>query len=598
MTVQRYSVNPQAIDTLLTWIKTKDIVVPEIQRPFVWDATKVRNFLDSLYKGFPVGYLILWRNPNIRTKNGELSSGKKILIDGQQRIVSLIAALLGEDVINKDYENVRIRIAFNPIKEEFEVANPAISKNPVWIPDISILFAPEASIIKIVHDYLQLNPELDQLMIEQRFTKLQKITNNQVGIIELHDDLDIDTVTEIFIRVNSAGTELSQADFAMSKIAANETFGGNELRKAIDYFCHMAVVPEFYRVIESKDVSFSKTDYYRKMLWLKDVKDDLYDPSYTDMLRVAFTSEFGRGRLQDLVALLSGRNFETRQFEEEISQKSFETLKNGVLNFMNETNFDRLTMILRSAGFITNSLIGGKNTVNFAFILYLLAKRQNIHPDDIEHVVRKWFVMSMLTGRYSGTPETVFDQDVRQINNYGVLEHSKTVFDASLNDSFWSALLPQEMDTSSGISPYFLVFQAAQVKMKDKGFLSRDIEVSQLLMNRADVHHLFPRNYLKQKGLQRGQYNQIANYAIAQSEINIAIGDKPPKVYFATLLDQVTGGPKKLGGITDQQQLLDNLRAHCIPEDVFNSMADDYGEFLIERRKLMAFKIRDYFNLL
>jgi Uncharacterized conserved protein len=598
MTVQRYSVNPQAIDTLLTWIKTKDIVVPEIQRPFVWDAIKVRNFLDSLYKGFPVGYLILWRNPNIRTKNGELSSGKKILIDGQQRIVSLIAALLGEDVINKDYENVRIRIAFNPIKEEFEVANPAISKNPVWIPDISILFAPEASIIKIVHDYLQLNPELDQLMIEQRFTKLQKITNNQVGIIELHDDLDIDTVTEIFIRVNSAGTELSQADFAMSKIAANETFGGNELRKAIDYFCHMAVVPEFYRVIESKDVSFSKTDYYRKMLWLKDVKDDLYDPSYTDMLRVAFTSEFGRGRLQDLVALLSGRNFETRQFEEEISQKSFETLKNGVLNFMNETNFDRLTMILRSAGFITNSLIGGKNTVNFAFILYLLAKRQNIHPDDIEHVVRKWFVMSMLTGRYSGTPETVFDQDVRQINNYGVLEHSKTVFDASLNDSFWSALLPQEMDTSSGISPYFLVFQAAQVKMKDKGFLSRDIEVSQLLMNRADVHHLFPRNYLKQQGLQRGQYNQIANYAVAQSEINIAIGDKPPKVYFATLLDQVTGGPKKLGGITDQQQLLDNLRAHCIPEGVFNSMADDYDEFLIERRKLMAFKIRDYFNLL
>ena len=175
MTVQRYSVNPQAIDTLLTWIKTKDIVVPEIQRPFVWTAIKVRNFLDSLYKGFPVGYLILWRNPNIRTKSGELSSGKKILIDGQQRIVSLIAALLGEDVINKDYEHVRIRIAFNPVKEEFEVTNPAISKNPVWVPDISILFTPEASIIKIVQDYLQLNPELDQLMIEQRFTKLQKI---------------------------------------------------------------------------------------------------------------------------------------------------------------------------------------------------------------------------------------------------------------------------------------------------------------------------------------------------------------------------------------------------------------------------------------
>jgi len=316
MTVQRYSVNPQPIDILLSWIKTKEIAVPEIQRPFVWDATKVRNFLDSLYKGYPVGYLIIWRNPTIRTKDGGLSSGKRILIDGQQRIVSLIAALLGQPVINKNYETVRIRIAFNPVEEVFEVANPAIEKNSLWISDISKLFAPEASIIDIVHDYCSVNEEIDSRIIEKKLTKLQKITNNQVGIIELSEDLDIDTVTEIFIRVNSAGTELSQADFAMSKIAANERYGGNELRKAIDYFCHMAVVPDFYKIIEEKDEIFSKTPYFNKMVWLKDVKDDLYDPSYTDMLRVAFTSKFGRGRLQDLVALLSGRNFETKQYDE------------------------------------------------------------------------------------------------------------------------------------------------------------------------------------------------------------------------------------------------------------------------------------------
>jgi hypothetical protein len=184
-----------------------------------------------------------------------------------------------------------------------------------------------------------------------------------------------------------------------------------------------------------------------------------------------------------------------------------------------------------------------------------------------------------LTGRYSGTPETVIDQDVRQIKSYGVLGHTQAVFDATLSDSFWTPLLPQEMDTSSGISPYFLVYQAAQVKMKDKGFLSRDIEVHSLLLNRADVHHLFPSNYLKKKGLQRGRYNQIANYAIAQSEINIAIGDKPPKDFFATVLNQVRGGTVKYGGITEESQLIENLNSHCIPLGIFNSMADEYEEF-------------------
>jgi len=376
MTVQRYSVNPQPIEILLGWIKSGEITIPEIQRPFVWDSTKVRNFLDSLYKGYPVGYLILWRNPTIRSKDGTLAAGKRIMIDGQQRITALMASLLGREVLTKDYELTRIRIGFNPIEEIFEVANPAIQKNPVWIPDIAKLFEPEASIIDIVAHYTNNNPGSDRKSIEKKIEKLQKIVNNQVGIIELSEDLDIDTVTEIFIRVNSAGVELSQADFAMSKIAANEKYGGNLLRKAIDYFCHMAVTPDFYKTIEKNDIEFTKSVFYPKMIWLKDVKDDLYDPSYTDMLRVAFTSEFGRGKLQDLVALLSGRNFETKQYEEEIAENSFSRLKDGIMNFMNKTNFERVTMILKSAGFITNRLIGGQNSVNFAYILYLQAKKR------------------------------------------------------------------------------------------------------------------------------------------------------------------------------------------------------------------------------
>lgn len=598
MTTQRYSVTPHPIETLLTWVKSEEIAIPEIQRPFVWDATKVRNLLDSLYQGYPVGYLIVWRNPTVKLKDGSLSAGKRILIDGQQRITALMAALLGREVLTKDYETVRIRIAFNPMEEKFEVTNPAIQKDPLWIADIAELFSPNAKLLQITKAYATANKGVDEDELFSNLEKLRKITNNHVGMIELADDLDIETVTEIFIRVNSAGAELSQADFAMSKIAANELYGGNHLRKAIDYFCHLSIAPDFYGLIRKNDPDFAKSEFFPKMAWLKDVNDDLYDPSYTDMLRVAFTSEFSRGRLQDLVALLSGRNFETRQYEAEIAEASFARLKKGILNFMNQTHYERLTMILRSAGFVTSALIGGQNTINFAYILYLRARAEGIPADEIEHLVRRWFVMIMLTGRYSGTPETIFDFDIRQVETHGVAKHITSVIDATMSDGFWTTLLPQNMETSSSISPYFLVYQAAQVKMMDKGFLSRGITVPDLLLNRSDVHHLFPRKYLKDQGLQRGQYNQIANFALAQSEINIAIGAKAPKVYFEELLKQCDGGKKKYGGITDIDELKHNLLQHSIPEGIFNHLADDYNQFLIERRQLMAAKIREYFNLL
>ena len=598
MTTQRYSVTPHPIETLLTWVKSGEIAIPEIQRPFVWEATKVRNLLDSLYRGYPIGYLIVWRNPTVRLKDGTLSAGKRILIDGQQRITALMAALLGREVLTKDYETVRIRIAFHPQEHKFEVFNPAIGKNPEWIPDVASIFDPETSLMELTDAYYEKNLFADKKQISRTLENLRKITNNNVGVIELDENLDVETVTEIFIRVNSAGAELSQADFAMSKIAANETYGGNHLRKAIDYFCHLAVAPEFYNKIKSGDPNFANSDFFSKMTWIKDVNDDLYDPSYTDMLRVAFTSEFGRGKLQDLVALLSGRNFETKQYEDVIAENSFSRLKSGIMNFMNETNFKRFVMILESAGFITNSLIGGQNAVNFAYILYLRARKESVPPGEIEHIVRQWYVLSILTGRYSGNPETVFDTDIRQIESKGVVAFTATSIQAELSDGFWSSLLPQQMDTSSAISPYFLVYQAAQAKMMDKGFLSQGITVPSLLRNRSDVHHLFPRKYLKQQGLQKGRYNQIANFALAQSEINIAIGEKAPKIYFDQLMEQCNGGAVKYGGITNETELRENLRIHCIPEGIFNHLADNYDEFLDERRKLMAAKIKSYFSTL
>jgi hypothetical protein len=286
MSTQRYSVTPHPIETLLTWVKSGEIEIPEIQRPFVWEATKVRNLLDSLYQGYPVGYLIAWRNPNVKLKDGTISTGKRILIDGQQRVTALMASLLGVEVLNEDYETVQIRIAFNPQEESFEVANPAIRKNSAWIPDVASVFT-STGVFQLVSDYCAANQGCSQDNIFKVIEKLRGIIHNHVGIIELAEDLDIETVTEIFIRVNSAGSPLSQADFAMSKIAVNETYGGNLLRKAIDYFCHLTVAPEFISKIKKNDLAFVGSEFFDKMKWIADVNDDIYDPTYTDMLRVA-----------------------------------------------------------------------------------------------------------------------------------------------------------------------------------------------------------------------------------------------------------------------------------------------------------------------
>ncbi|MCY3955045.1 MAG: DUF262 domain-containing protein [Nitrospira sp.] len=598
MAPQKYFVNQHLIETVLAWVRAGEIAIPEIQRPFVWDASKVRDLLDSLYQGYPIGYLIAWRNHNIKLKDGRLSEGKKILIDGQQRVTALTASLLGEQVVDQDYCRVRIQIAFHPIDERFEVLNPAIRKDSAWIPDVAEILSGEVGLIKLVRQYCQVNSGSDEGAVEHCLERLRSIPKKQIGLIELDADLDIETVTEIFIRINSKGVVLSQADFAMSKIAANESYGGSTLRKCIDYFCHLAVAPEFYPQIQDGDRAFTQTEYFPKIAWLKDEIDDLYDPDYSDLLRVAFTSEFNRGKLSDLVSLLSGRNFEKKTYEEEIAKASFDLLRTGVLKFVNETNFKRFVMIIKSAGFVTTDLVRSQNALNFAYIVYLKLKSLNYAPSDIESYVRRWFAFSILTGRYSGSPESRFDFDIKNISGKSFPEYLQSLEDADLSSAFWEAALVQNLNTSVASSPYFNVFLAAQVKAGDKGFLSRDITVNHLIVHRGDIHHIFPKDYLKKAGKKKGDYNQVANYVYTQSEINIQIGNKPPKEYLGDVKAQCASGPVKYGGIRDLHELQTNLARHCIPEAASYLDLESYPEFLQARRKLMAEKVRDYYRQL
>ncbi|MBN9349832.1 MAG: DUF262 domain-containing protein [Chitinophagaceae bacterium] len=593
--MQKYSVNQHLIETVLSWVKSGEIAIPEIQRPFVWNSSKVRDLIDSLYQGYPIGYVIAWRNPNVRLKDGSISEGKKVLIDGQQRVTALTAAILGEYVIDTTYERIKIKIAFNPVLEKFEVQNPAILKDKTWFHDISEALNGNLGILKLVRRYLELNPEANEDKIEKAFTNLINIPKKQIGLIELDSDLEIETVTEIFIRINSQGVVLSQADFVMSKIAANTEFDGNVLRKAIDYFCHLAIAPEFYKHILDNDTEFAKTDFFQKMVWLKSENEDLYNPDYNDLIRVAFTPQFNRGRLADLVSLLSGRNFETRSFENVIAEQSFAILKKGVLNFINETNFKRFLMIIKSAGFISSKLIRSQNALNFAYIVYLKLKELGVNSAEIGSFVNRWFVYSILTGRYSGSPESAFDFDIKQIAQKPIDEYLKEKEEGELSEAFWNAELPQSLGTSVASSPYFHVFLAAQVKANDKGFLSRDVFVGDLISLRGDIHHLFPKDYLKKNGLARGQYNQIANYVYMQSEINIKVGNHAPVDYFKGIINQIETNNKLISGVSSLEELNENLLANCVPLEIVQMNIDDYSDFLAKRRLLMAKKIKDYY---
>ena len=595
MEAAKFIVNNFPVSFILANVANKNIAIPEIQRPFVWDSTKVRDLLDSIYKGYPIGYIILWQNPNLVAKDGKLALGRKIIIDGQQRIIALSAAILGKELIDKNFKRTRITIAFHPIEERFEVLNSIIGKDPTWISDVSVVIKDGENIFNAVKEYSKLNNVSEDLVFN-RLSKLNNIKNLPIGVIDLAFELDIETVTEIFIRINSKGVFLTQADFAMSKIAADTKNDGHNIRKCIDYFCHLCVHPDFYYNIKEVDKNFINSEHFSKISWLKDELDDLYDPSYLDVLRVAFTYEFNRGILSDLVSLLSGRNFETKSYEERIMEESFTKLKKGVHTFVNENNFKNFVMIIKSAGYNTPGLISSQMALNFAYVLYLKLKALGYKDPQTHSFVRKWFLMSSLTGRYSASTESNFDSDIKQISKNNFEDFLKLTEEAELSDSFWDTALVQNLNTSSTGNPYFNAFLAAQIKSGDEGFVSPNFSVNNLVNIKGDIHHIFPKDFLKKNSYMKTQYNQVANYAIIHSIINIMIGNKAPKQYFQEIREKIK--ESKNDTFSSEEALIENLEMNCVPADIFDMDIKDYEEFLEIRRKLMAKKIKDfYFSL-
>ena len=584
----KYSVTQSAVTQLLAEVKSDKIAIPELQRPFVWDSIKVRDLMDSLYKGYPVGYLITWQSVGAKLKGGQVAAHQQILIDGQQRITALRAAVAGLKVINKRYKSIRIVIAFNPVTEQFATLTPVIRKNPQWIPDISEYFNSDSP-LSFAREYLERNPGVDAKTFEANLAHLGRIQNAQIGIIGLADDLDVDTVSEIFIRINSKGVPLSSADFAMSKIA---TYGdrGRNLRKLIDYFCHLAVAPHAYADIKENDTEFAGTPYLKAISWLKDEAEDLYDPEYSDIIRVAGLVGFSRGKAPSIVSELSGRDPDTRKVDVERIPVAYDKLERALLQIVNNYHFDNFLMLIKSAGFIAPGMVNSRNALNFAYALYLRLREDK----EMSEGERK-FVMSMLTGRHSGSFESTWEQDIRRIGEQGAANYLKQIEESELSDAFWAVTLPASLETTSTISPFFQTFLAAQVANNSRGFLSKSITVAAMTQQSGDIHHIVPKDYLQKNGFpDRGDYNQIANFALTETSINISINNKPPAHYMAEVGTQIESSHLTLGEITSLDDLSANLAENAIPSNLVEVTAGSYKEFLDQRCRLMAAIIRDY----
>jgi hypothetical protein len=594
----KYEVKQTAVSQVLADVRSDKIAIPELQRPFVWKTSQVRDLMDSLYHGYPVGYLITWQSVGAKLKGGQVAAHQQILIDGQQRVTALRAAIAGQPVVGKRYENKRIAISFNPLTEEFATRTPAISKSSQWIHDISEFFS-GASQLTFLRKYFDKNPDADEGQVEAAVAKLAGIEHAQVGVISLADNLDVDTVAEIFVRINAKGVPLSSADFVMSKIA---TYGdeGRNLRKLIDYFCHLSVSGHAFKDISENDEEFAASGHLAKIQWLQNQSDELFQPEYTDVIRIAGLVGFSRGKAGAIVSELSGLDPQTRKIDESRIPDAFARFGHALDQIVRKTHVERFVMMIKSAGFIDSSMIGSKNALNFAYALYLrLRDNEHLSEGQRSQIVKRWFVMTLLTGRAVGSFESIWEKDLRRIEELGAAEYLLNIEAAELGEGFWDVALLQELVSPSKRSPAFQIFLAALVRKGARGFLSKSINVAQMIEGHGDMHHIVPKNHLIKHGYPKeGDYNQIANFALTETPINITIKDHPPTEYMARISQQIETGELKIGEITHQADLEANLAENAIPALIHEVSADNYLEFLEARRKLMAQTIRGYYRAL
>ena len=325
------------VDYTLTGLMQKvelgEIGLPDIQRPFVWPNAKVRDLFDSMYQGFPVGYLLLWSSGGDSGYHQIGSDAKQkppnlLIVDGQQRLTSLYAVLKGISILRQDYSTERIYIAFSPTNEKFAVADAAIRKNPEYIPDISELWKSDTKIHQFTNKFIiqvrahrEANDEElsddEEGQIATAIGRLHNLSHYPFIALELASTVSEEQVSEVFVRINSQGATLNQADFILTLMSVFWDDG----RKELETFCRKARQP----VISGA----SPFNHFLK-------------PAPDQLLRVGVGLAFRRARLEHVYSVLRGKDMTTGVFSSDKREQQFNILKQAQAEVLNLTNWHRV----------------------------------------------------------------------------------------------------------------------------------------------------------------------------------------------------------------------------------------------------------------
>ena len=588
-----YKITQYSVSTILGYVENSQIAIPEIQRPFVWKGQEIRDLIDSLYEGYPIGYLIVWQNSQVRIRGFGKGGTKKILIDGQQRVTALMAALLGREVLDSQYRSHRIKIAFYPLaqpgEEKFAVSDASYEDKPGWIPDISVLFRRDFSFRKFEKEYKEKNPDLDTSLLEAAIDRLKGIVKHQVGVIELSFLLDIDVVSEIFIRINLQGKPLNQEDFAMSKISVNEQYDGDLIRNCIDYFCHLIKEPSFMTILKANEKEFMETEYGRLLGWLQEGEELLYVPSYSDVLKVVLIAGFGKSKIGDLVNLLSGKTKDKTFARGEVSQKvakeAFETLGRGVRDFVSEENYKGFLKALRRAGYTSERLLYSQAVLNYCYAMYLLMDMEGLSSDKKESLMGRWMTMCLITGHYQSAPDTVVMKDYKEIREAGMESYLRQIEELRLGEEFFASVLPEKFTSTTARTAPYLAYLAAQTASGTLSLYSGENTVGGLYAAKAEAYQILPKAYLEKCGFKtRETYGQVANLTYISKDVKAIVRRKSPANYREELEKQLSA-----------EEIQASLAANDIPENIFDADAGSVPEILAERRRKMARKIQNHY---
>lgn len=485
--------------------------------------------------------------------------------------------LQGKKVKNQKYEDKEIIISFNPLKCIFEVGFQMTKKDKEWIYNISDAYTTNS--FNFISDYINnlkqlreskglvlTNEEIKE--VSDNITALYNLQNFILPVFNIKSSADEEAVSNIFVRVNSGGIALKQNDFILTLVSLYWQEG----RDLIENFSK-----------ESRLPSTTATAY-----------NSLIEVEAQDIIRVVMAYGFDRARLKYGYKLLRGADFEKKGvIDIELRNQRFDALKEKFNDVLDVHTWHEFLKCMMNAGYLSKEMISSGTAIFYAYAFYLIAKhRFNASYNENMLLTSKWYFYISLVSLYTGSFESTMETHLNAIKEFNSFEDYKQYIDKLIserltNDYFAITLPGSEGLAVSGKGNSAWNAYCASLNILDSHLLfsKSNLLVSKLYEpgvdgNRKSIekHHLFPKAYLKANGYNDTMINQMANYAYIDWKDNMEILDESPAIYYPIVCKGRT-----------EEEILQMERENALPHGWENM---PYEQFLVERRKLIAEKIK------